>query len=44
MSMMTLVFDPLDEAVKKQLLGTTLYDLVTEAEKQRDTQGFMFFI
>ncbi len=44
MSMMTLVFDPLDEAVKKQLLGITLYDLVTEAEKQRDTQGFMFFI
>ena len=36
-------FDVLDIAVKKTLEKVSIYDLITEAEKQKD-QGFMFFI
>mgnify|MGYP000932862017 CR=1 FL=1 len=37
-------FDVLDNAVKGTLTQITLYDLVTEAEKHKTEQGFMFFI
>lgn len=38
------IYHPLDSAIKSTLQKITLYDLVTEAEKHKDTQGFMFFI
>jgi len=38
------VFAPLDEAIKGSLGKTSLSDLVTEAEKNKDDQGLMFFI
>ena len=37
-------FDILDSAVKNTLEKITLYDLLTEAEKHKTDQGFMFFI
>lgn len=43
-SMKTLVFDKLDSAIKAALEKTTLYDLVDEAEKQKNELGLMFFI
>lgn len=39
-----IIFNPLDGAIKTTLKGITLYDLVSEAEKHRSDQGFMFFI
>jgi Rrf2 family protein len=39
-----LVFDTLDEAAKTALSGTTLYDLVHEADKHKQDQGLMFYI
>ncbi|AUS97996.1 transcriptional regulator [Clostridium thermosuccinogenes] len=38
------VFDALDNAVLKALKQITLYDLLTEAEKHKKDQGYMFFI
>jgi len=38
------VFDALDGAVIKTLKQITLYDLVTETEKHKEDQGYMFFI
>jgi Rrf2 family protein len=38
------IYQPLDSAIKSTLQKITLYDLVTEAEKHKDNQGFMFFI
>lgn len=43
-AMRLLVFDPIDSLVKRTLEKITLYDLTTEAEKQKIDQGFMFFI
>lgn len=43
-AMKTLVFDTLDSAVKAALQKVTLYDLVGEAEKQKQGQALMFFI
>lgn len=38
------IFIPLDSAIKSTLQKITLYDLVSESEKHRTDQGFMFFI
>ncbi len=38
------IFDPLDAVIKSTLQKITLYDLVSEAEKHKSDQGFMFFI
>ncbi|MDF2486087.1 MAG: transcriptional regulator, partial [Herbinix sp.] len=38
------IHHPLDHAIKSTLQGTNLYDLVSEAEKNKADQGFMFFI
>jgi Rrf2 family protein len=38
------VFDALDSAIRNTLEQITLYDLITEAEKHKADQGFMFFI
>lgn len=38
------IFQPLDATIKATLQGITLYDLVTEAEKHKSDQGFMYFI
>lgn len=38
------VYQPLDSLIKKHLQSISLYDLVTEADKQNSEQGFMFFI
>lgn len=43
-AMRTAVFDAIDGAVKSTLENITLADLVTEVEKQKADQGFMFFI
>lgn len=43
-AMNLLIYDSLDNAIKTTLQKTTLYDLVTEAEKYRSNQSFMFFI
>jgi Rrf2 family protein len=37
-------FNVLDEAVRTALGAVTLYDLVSEAEKHRSSQGLMFYI
>ena len=37
-------FDVLDSTVRNTLGQITLYDLVTEAEKHKADQGFMFYI
>lgn len=38
------VFAPIDEAVKSCLEKISLYDLVLETEKHRQSDGFMFYI
>lgn len=38
------IFNPLDDTIKTTLKSITLYDLVTESEKHKTDQGFMFFI
>ena len=38
------IFIPLDSAIKSTLQKITLYDLVSESEKHKSDQGFMFFI
>ena len=38
------VYDPLDASIRTALQNITLYNLVSEAEKHRAEQGFMFFI
>ncbi|HWT74747.1 MAG TPA: Rrf2 family transcriptional regulator [Mobilitalea sp.] len=38
------VYDPLDAAVKSMLQKVTLYDLVSETDKHKSDQNFMFFI
>jgi transcriptional regulator, BadM/Rrf2 family len=43
-AMRTAVFDAIDGAVRTALEKITLADLVTEVEKQKADQGFMFFI
>ncbi|HCX64712.1 MAG TPA: Rrf2 family transcriptional regulator, partial [Eubacteriaceae bacterium] len=44
MALNLVVFQPLDETIQVKLQSITLYDLVTEAEKQKKDQGLMFFI
>lgn len=43
-AMILSVYEPLDAAVKEALHKISLYDLVSEAEKHKSEQGFMFFI
>lgn len=43
-AMELLVYQPFDSIIKSTLQKTTLYDLVSEAEKHKADQGFMFFI
>lgn len=38
------IFNPLDSLIKSSLQKITLYDLVSEADKHKKDQGFMFFI
>ncbi|MGF7143079.1 Rrf2 family protein [Anaerotaenia torta] len=38
------VYQPLDHSIESTLQGISLYDLVTETEKQNTDQGAMFFI
>lgn len=40
----TVVYEPLDKAVKNVLTGISLYDLVAEAEKIQGESAFMYFI
>jgi len=40
----SLVYEPLDLAVKKLLSGITLADLVAEVEKNKGESAFMYFI
>jgi Rrf2 family cysteine metabolism transcriptional repressor len=44
MAMSQSVYSPLDFSIKSTLQGITLYDLVSEAEKNQADQGLMFFI
>lgn len=43
-AMSQLIYLPLDTAIISTLKKITLLDLVTEAEKLKSNQGFMFFI
>lgn len=43
-AMQSAVFSPIDKAVKTCLEKISLYDLVLEEEKHRQTDGFMFYI
>lgn len=38
------IYQPLDHIIKSNLQSISLYDLITEAEKYKADQGFMFFI
>lgn len=38
------IYQPLDHIIKSNLQSISLYDLITEAEKHKADQGFMFFI
>ncbi|HHV11652.1 MAG TPA: Rrf2 family transcriptional regulator [Clostridiales bacterium] len=38
------IFEPLDHTIEEFLKLTSLYDLVSEAEKHKGSDGFMFFI
>jgi Rrf2 family protein len=38
------IYHPLDHIIKSNLQSISLYDLITEAEKNKADQGFMFFI
>ncbi len=42
--MNSMVYVPLDLSVKDMLSKITLYDLVSEVDKHKSDQGFMFFI
>jgi Rrf2 family protein len=43
-AMNLVIHHPLDHAIRSTLQGTTLYDLVSESEKHKADQSFMFFI
>ena len=43
-AMRILVFDKIDDSMKTVLQEITLAQLVSEAEKNRTNQGYMFFI
>lgn len=43
-AMQSAVFSGLDAAVSSALGRVTLYDLLTESEKQKQNAGFMFYI
>ena len=43
-AMQSAVFSELDAAVASALGRVTLYDLLTESEKQKQNAGFMFYI
>jgi Rrf2 family protein len=43
-TMQTLVFADIDSAIAAALKKITLYDLVAETEKQKQSSGFMFYI
>lgn len=43
-AMQDLVYSALDGAVERALQKVSLFDLVTEAEKQKEGAGFMFYI
>lgn len=43
-AMQNLVYTTLDSAVETALQKVSLYDLVSEAEKQREDSGFMYYI
>lgn len=43
-AMVDRIYKPLDSVIKESLQKVTLYDLMTEAEKHKTSQGFMFFI
>ena len=43
-AMNSVIYHPLDHVIKSTLQGITLYDLVSEAEKHKSDQSFMFFI
>jgi DNA-binding IscR family transcriptional regulator len=43
-TMQAMVFESIDSVIKENLQKITLYDLVSEAEKHKKDQGFMFFI
>jgi Rrf2 family protein len=40
----TIVYDPLDAAVKSALINISLYDLVAETDKIKGESGLMYFI
>ncbi len=43
-AMNSVIYHTLDKTIKSSLQSITLYDLITEAEKNKADQGFMFFI
>jgi Rrf2 family protein len=43
-AMYKVIYHPLDDTIKSNLQSITLNDLITEAEKNKADQGFMFFI
>ncbi len=43
-AMATTIYQPLDDIIKSSLQAITLYDLVSQAEKNKSDQNFMFFI
>ncbi len=43
-AMYNAIYHPLDDIIRSNLQSITLYDLITEAEKNKADQGFMFFI
>lgn len=43
-SMQALVFSALDESVEETLREITVYDLVQETERQKSSEGLMFYI
>lgn len=43
-AMQLTIYNPLDSMIKATLQDISLLDLVTEADKHKNDQGFMFFI
>ncbi len=43
-AMNSAIYQPLDNIIKSRLQSITLYDLVSEAEKNKADQSFMFYI
>lgn len=43
-AMNSAIYSPLDNIIKSSLQSITLYDLISEVEKNKADQGFMFFI